>query len=411
MSERDRTPSLIGRLGSLLGVGAVGVRQSFVALAVAAVAALVAGITLGALDERLEDTPGLLVLVPAAIAARGNVFGALGARLSTSIHAGTFSLSRRLDTFVGQNVAASMSLTLGLSVVLAVLAKGVTIAFGVRSVSLADFLVISLVGGVLASLVAVVITLALAAGSVRFGWDLDNVTAPLVTATGDVVTVPALFGATLLVGIDGVTPILAVVLTVLSLGAFALSWRSELTILHRILRESAPVLVAASLLSLVAGISLERRLETFTGFETLIVLIPGYLASAGALGGILSNRLSTKMMLGLAPAANRPDRSVREDFVTVAALAVPIFVLNGLLSGATVWLGLGTPGMARMVGVALLGGLIATVFVVAVAYYTTVAAVRFGLDPDTYGIPMVTSSLDLVGAFTLIAAIVALGIT
>ena len=35
---------------------------------------------------------------------------------------------------------------------------------------------------------------------------------------------------------------------------------------------------------------------------------------------------------------------------------------------------------------------------------------RFGLDPDTYGIPMVTSSLDLVGAFTLIVAVAAVGV-
>jgi mgtE-like transporter len=37
-------------------------------------------------------------------------------------------------------------------------------------------------------------------------------------------------------------------------------------------------------------------------------------------------------------------------------------------------------------------------------------AFRFGLDPDTYGIPMVTSTLDLVGAFTLILALVAVGV-
>ena len=44
------------------------------------------------------------------------------------------------------------------------------------------------------------------------------------------------------------------------------------------------------------------------------------------------------------------------------------------------------------------------------AYYATIVAVRFGLDPDTYGIPMVTSTLDFVGAFTLILAIVAVGV-
>jgi mgtE-like transporter len=60
--------------------------------------------------------------------------------------------------------------------------------------------------------------------------------------------------------------------------------------------------------------------------------------------------------------------------------------------------------------VVLLGGLLATMFVIVIAYYGTIIAVRFGLDPDTYGIPMVTSSLDLVGTFTLMFAVVAVGI-
>ena len=42
-------------------------------------------------------------------------------------------------------------------------------------------------------------TIALAAGSVRYGWDLDNVTAPIVSTLGDVLTLPALWVASLLV--------------------------------------------------------------------------------------------------------------------------------------------------------------------------------------------------------------------
>ena len=60
--------------------------------------------------------------------------------------------------------------------------------------------------------------------------------------------------------------------------------------------------------------------------------------------------------------------------------------------------------------VALLAGGLAAVFVVLVAYYSTMASFRFGLDPDTYGIPLVTSSLDLVGAFTLVFAMVTVGV-
>jgi mgtE-like transporter len=63
-----------------------------------------------------------------------------------------------------------------------------------------------------------------------------------------------------------------------------------------------------------------------------------------------------------------------------------------------------------MLAIALIGGVAVTLLLMFVAYYGTIAAVRFGLDPDTYGIPLVTSSLDLIGAFTLVLVIHALGV-
>ena len=49
-------------------------------------------------------------------------------------------------------------------------------------------------------------------------------------------------------------------------------------------------------------------------------------------------------------------------------------------------------------------------FALAVAYLSGVAAFRIRLDPDTYGIPVVTSSIDFTGAFALVLAIAALGV-
>src|SRR5881396_670494 len=127
----------------------------------------------------------------------GDLFGGLGSRFSTAIHTGTFRVSRRLDTLVGQNVAASLSLSLSISLVLAVLAKAVSVGFGVaNSISIVDFVVISVVGGVLSSVVVLLVVVVVTATSVRFDLDLDNVNTPIVTAAGDMVTLPGLFLAT-----------------------------------------------------------------------------------------------------------------------------------------------------------------------------------------------------------------------
>jgi mgtE-like transporter len=63
-----------------------------------------------------------------------------------------------------------------------------------------------------------------------------------------------------------------------------------------------------------------------------------------------------------------------------------------------------------MVAVSLIGGFLATAFAIGIAYYGAIAAFRLGLDPDNHGIPLITSSMDLIGAFALILAIVLVGI-
>jgi mgtE-like transporter len=400
------------RFRALLGSDASSVRQGGAALLVSSGGDLLAGLTLGAITNTLSALPGLLVLVPAAIGMRGNIFGALGSRLGTAIHTGTFRISRRTDTVVGQNIVASLALTLSISLALAILAKAVAIGFGLtHTISVADFVVISVVGGALSSVFVLLLTLAVAAASVRYDWDLDNVSAPLVTAAGDMVTLPSLFLATYLVGLGVVTPVLAGATAALCVYVLVAAFRAGLPVVTAILRESLPVLLVAGLIDVVAGLTIEKRLESFLAFPALLVLVPPFLEDTGALGGILSSRLSSKLHLGVIDPVGIPQRPARNDFVLTFLFAVPVFTLVAVSAdvAATV-AGLASPGVVRMVGISLLGGFIATAFAVVIAYYGAIAAVRLGLDPDNHGIPLITSSMDLVGAFALILAIVLIGL-
>jgi mgtE-like transporter len=388
-------------------------RQGLVALALNSSTSLVAGAVLGSLTATFERRPGLLVLVPAAIGLRGNVFGSLGNRVSTSIHAGELQLRLRRSTVLGQNVLAAAALTLGMSFALVVIAALVSIGLGLGpTIGLADLALVSVGGGALASLPVLAATLGLAGGAVRFGWDLDNVTAPLVSTLGDVLTLPALYLATGLLGIGLVTSGLGWLVALLAVAALVAGARSPLPQLRRIVRSSIPVLVVAGVVSSLAGVALERRLGTFSLYPALLILVPAHLSSCGALGGILAGRLSSQLLLGLAPPTAVPSRPARRDLWLVAGLSVPVFVTNG--AGAhlvAALLGEDSPGLGHLIGASLLGGLAAMLVVLAIAYYGTIATVRLGIDPDTYGIPMVSSTVDLVGALTLIIAIASLGLT
>jgi mgtE-like transporter len=407
------TSAFAAPLRALLGSDSSGVRQGLVALVLNSSTSLVAGAFLGAITGTLARYPGLLVLVPAAIGLRGNIFGSFGNRLSTAIHAGTFRWSLRREAPLGQNVLASMLLTMGISLALAVVAKAVAVGSGLQnSIDLLSLATVSIVGGLLGSIVVLAASLGLTAGAVRFGWDLDNVTAPLVSTLGDVLTLPALYLATFLLGIHIVTPTVGLVLVAASLVFLVAGWQSSSAGLRRIVHESVPVLLVAGCVSAGAGVTLEKSFSQFNALPALLVLVPAHLSSSGALGGILSGRLASKLFLGTVPATSSPNREARRDISLVLLLAVPVYIFNGVGAALVArWLGQASPGLIQMVGVSLLAGALAVVFVVAVAYYGTIAAYRTGVDPDTYGIPVVSSSVDFVGAFTLIIAISLLGVS
>jgi mgtE-like transporter len=401
---------LAARFGALVRADPSGVRAGFGALLISSGGDLVAGITLGSITHTLNSLPGLLVLVPAAIGMRGNVFGGLGSRLGTLIHTGTFRVSRRLDTPVGQNVAAALVLSLSTSFALAVLAKAVAVAFGQSSMSIADFMVVSVVGALLSSLVVLAITVSVASQCAKRRWDLDNVAAPIVTAAGDVATLPSLFVATYLLGIHLLTPVVAGLCAIACLVALVVGLRSGLQILRRIVVESAPVLVMAGLVDVLAGVMIEKRTESFLVFPALFVLLPPFLEDSGALGGILAARVSTRLHLGTLGRGRSPLAAL-DDVLLVLFYAVPVFVLLGVSSDVAANVAnFKSPGILKMVEVSVVGGLMATGFAVVVGYYAAVFTHRLGLDPDNYGIPIVTSTLDLFGAFSLILAIVLLGL-
>lgn len=402
----------VARFVALLRSDFAGVRAGFFALLISSGGDLVTGLTLASITHTLSILPGLFILIPAAIGMRGNIFGGLGSRLGTQIHAGTFRVSRRVDTLFGQNVGAAIVLSLSISVVLAVLAKVVSVAFAAgRSISVVDFLVISVIGAIISSIVVLVITVAVAAFCARRSLDLDNVAAPIVTAAGDIATLPSLFLATYLIGFRYVTPVIAVLCAVLALGSLGYAFRAGLPILRRIVFESLPVLVLAGAVDLLAGLTIEKRLESFLTFPALFVLVPAFLEDSGSLGAILAARISTKLHLGTLEPGKGAWWAAIEDVMLIYVYAVPVFVFLGISSIIVAHIAnKASPGNLDMMGVALLAGFMATTAAVVVGFYSAVATYRFGLDPDNHGVPMVTSSLDLLGALSLILAIVILGL-
>jgi mgtE-like transporter len=402
-------------------------RQGFAALFLSSAGELLAGIVLAGISGILDELVGLAVLIPAAIGMRGAIFGAMGSRLSTSIQTGLFSFNLRRGV-LAENVQAAVVLSLLSGVFLAFLARFLCGVLGVPTdLSIFDYVLISTVGGIIAGVLLIGITVLVARLSVARGWDMDNIAAPMLTAAGDILTLPALVLATLLIGIPIFSNLLAAGLIALSGAAAYFGFRLGAANLRRILAESLPILALTATVMTLVGLALEGRKEVFVALPALFILLPAFLQEGGALGGILSSRLSSKVHLGLIAPRGIPQAAAFRDFTLTYIFAVGVYLFIG---GASHWLAVGlgqlspdflatlgleaselSHGVRTMLGISALAGLIATTAAVLAAYYGSTVSYRFGLDPDTYGIPIITAAVDLLGFMSLIIALSVFNLT
>src|SRR5688500_17349211 len=111
----------------------VTMRQSFVANLISAVTSLLAGLTLVGMDHRIEAVEGLFILIPVSIGMRGNIFGALAARLGTSIHSGLFEVNFSRTGMLFQNLYAAVLLSVITSVAMGLLGRSVAGLLGIET--------------------------------------------------------------------------------------------------------------------------------------------------------------------------------------------------------------------------------------------------------------------------------------
>jgi mgtE-like transporter len=178
-------------------------RESIGILAVSLLGGLFAGAVLGSepMRDAFRQYPGLLLLLPAFLATRGNVYGAFGARLSSGLHQGLIEPELSYDERLVNAVVASFVNGIGISVVIGLLSWGVLRALGRESAQLVELVGITFVSGVLTSIVLVFGLLLLVFGSYEFGLDPDNLIGPIVTTLGDVFGVVFLYAAVVVVGV------------------------------------------------------------------------------------------------------------------------------------------------------------------------------------------------------------------
>ncbi|WP_224448157.1 magnesium transporter [Haloprofundus salilacus] len=180
-------------------------REALPVLLLSAGGGLFAGVVLGGMESELKRVAGLIVLVPALLATRGNVYGSLGARLASALHQGLvepyFTLS---DRRIRNAVAAALANGVLVSVFAAALAYAVLVVLGRPVATLWTLVGIAIIAGVVSGLLLTVTVLSVVFYGYRRGLNPDTLAGPVVTTTGDVVGMATmLFAARVVLALGG----------------------------------------------------------------------------------------------------------------------------------------------------------------------------------------------------------------
>lgn len=383
------------------------IKESLIALLICAIGDLCAGLILGKMTFFLEAFPGLLVIIPGAIGMRGNIFGSFASRLSTSLHIGIISPKFKFSEYLNYNIFSSFVLTLVLSLFLAIIAKVLCLILHQPSMSIIDFILISVIAGVISNLIMLPITMLVSFKSFEHGWDPDNITSPIIAAFGDLFTLPAIIASVFILQAmnfsyifkDAVLVVILVAVVVSFAYCYRLSYET-----NTILKQSTPVLLLCSLLGGTAGGILNSAVETLLTNPSLLTLLPLFSGECGSLISILGARLSSGLHSGLIEPFKKPEGEAIHNFIICFILAIIVFPVIGLLAeGSSFALGVVGVGFDRILEISTLSGLILVAIMVIIVYYVSITSYNNNLDPDNIVIPISTSITDSVSSLTLIS--------
>jgi len=178
------------------------VKQSLPLIVMCGLGAIVAGSTLGLMTDLFESIPGLIVVIPAIIAMRGNISTALGSRLGSAYHLGVIDADNLWNDELKQNVIGSFVLSFLVSITVGILAFITTILFykfsidvGILAVKLISVVIIA---GIISGLILTLLTIGIIYLVFKRGYDPDNITGPALATFGDMITMACIFGSAVL---------------------------------------------------------------------------------------------------------------------------------------------------------------------------------------------------------------------
>mgnify|MGYP006306609569 CR=1 FL=1 len=182
-------------------------KQSLPLLILCGIGAIIAGSILNLMNSSNPDNniflkiPGLLIVIPAIIAMRGNISTALGSRLGSAYHLGVIKADDIFNNELKQNIVGSLLLSLIMSFIIGILAYIISFLMGLSDLPHPIIIIfIVVIAGVLSGLILSFLTIGIIYLVFKQGYDPDNITGPALATFGDIITILCIFGSAILAG-------------------------------------------------------------------------------------------------------------------------------------------------------------------------------------------------------------------
>jgi len=389
-------------------------RQAIIVLIFCGIIDLFPGYFLGQFEHVLEKIPGLLIILPPTVGLRGNIFGALAARLGSKLHLGTIEPRFRKNKELKVQLGAASVQLLFLSVLIPVFAEIVGRLFGISVGSVHELIFISITAALISGVMMFAITFGVSFLTFRRGWDPDNVSTPIVATTGDLLTVPVLFFcAWIAFEVPGsfavLTTVLMMALIIALSGYVAFRGRGDS---REILREALPVAMVAVFISTFSGLVLGASFDLLLTGTIFLIMIPALNGQGGNMGSVLGSRVTSSAYLGQNKLSFRPNDLAVSSGVSLWLISLLVFLFviggGGIIMGLIT--GIQVPPLLEVLIIMLLGATLITAITSTVAYYIAFFSFKLGLDPDNTVVPVLTACMDVVGSGSLIMVLLVISV-
>jgi len=356
---------------------------------------LIAGLFLGMSFEKLMlSYPMILIVIPGLMGLRGNVFGSLGSRISTSLYLGSSQPSIS-DEHILKNTFFSVWAATIPALILLVIA-------GLKFFDLSGFLTTTQIivdSSVMISAILGFMTTLIVIYSFRRGIDPDNIVGPAITTFADLVSIPSIVLFILL--FESIRDFWALTILLVSFLIISIYFSVRGGYDRKAYKET---LIIISLLALIQSVT-GNILQEFSGAIHQAILLsfayPAIIGSIGNYGSIMVARTSTKLHLGELEYVGSKKSLVDIFYILPTTLVIaPVIYIFSLLA-STHFANANLHFISTFVYF-LIAYLSLAVLVLVFSTVLSVWLYKKGVDPDNGGIPLTTTITDILGTVVVV---------